>query len=50
MNDKITNNTSCRILRDIQNFQDCSLSAHANSPGRESVHTKEDAAVLKNNF
>jgi len=57
-NDKRTNNKPCFVLKDTENFKNCSVSAHdkvfdkseQKSLDPSMVHSKEDTAILKSNF
>lgn len=57
-NDKLTNNKPCFVLKNTQNFKQCSVSAHDKVFGISEqksldpslVHSKEDTAILKSNF
>ena len=58
MNDKLTNNKPCFVLKDTENFKPCSVSALDKACGISEhksldpslLHSKEETALLKSNF
>ncbi len=58
VNDKLTNNRPCYVLKDIEKFRRCSVSAHDKVFGMSDqksldpslAQTKEDTEVIRSNF